>query len=167
MSHRRKPASEITPEYEDSGLFKSKVGQLAVELVPQMSRNSRNDLVVRGFANRTTEIEVAFAGRRVKEAGPLEARLNALMNKRIREAKALGEKAPDIDHVRLPVLIEGAWRPRFRRDQTGWETRSYYLFAARWSILDNEGNSVSFGSPPLVVMSGQPKSDAPKQSGMQ
>ncbi|WP_299405929.1 hypothetical protein [uncultured Roseobacter sp.] len=143
----------MTPEYEDSGLFKSKVGQISVELVPQMTRNSRNDLVVRGFANRTIEIEVAFAGRRVKEAGPLEARLRAMLSNAVRASSAAGADAPDIDYIRLPVLIEGAWRPRFRRDQTGWETRSYYLFAARWSILDDEGNTVSFGSPPLVMMS--------------
>ncbi|MDW3181260.1 MULTISPECIES: hypothetical protein [unclassified Roseobacter] len=153
MPQRRKPASEVTPEYEDSGLFKNKVGQLSVELVPQMMRNGRNDLVVRGFVNRTIEIEVAFAGRRVKEVGPLEARLRAMMTQAVKKAAASGAREPDTDHIRLPVLIEGAWRPRFKRDQAGWETRSYYLFAARWSVLDNEGNTVSFGSPPIVVAS--------------
>ena len=151
MPQRRRPASEVTPEYEDSGLFKNKVGQISVELVPQMMRNGRNDLVVRGFVNRTIEIEVAFAGRRVKEVGPLEARLRALLPRAVKTAAATGGPDPDIDYIRLPVLIEGAWRPRFKRDQTGWETRSYYLFAARWSVLDDEGNTVSFGSPPIVV----------------
>lgn len=151
MAYRRKPASEITPEYEDSGLFKNKVGQLSVELVPQMMRNDRKDLVVRGFVNRTIEIEVAFAGRRVKEVGPLEARLRAVRTNAINAAAAKGAPEPEIDHMRLPVLIEGAWRPRFKRDQTGWETRSYYLFAARWSILDGEGNTISFGVPPMVL----------------
>ncbi|MGZ2258418.1 hypothetical protein [Roseobacter sp. A03A-229] len=151
MPQRRRPASEVTPEYEDSGLFKNKVGQLQVELVPQSTYNGRNDLVVRGFVNRTIEIEVAFAGRRVKEVGPLEARLQMVRAKAIREAAEKGLPTPDIDHMRLPVLIEGAWRPRFKRDQTGWETRSYYLFAARWSILDDDGNTVSFGARPLVV----------------
>ncbi|MFK7882057.1 hypothetical protein [Roseobacter sp.] len=153
MPHRRKPASEVTPEYEDSGLFKSKVGQLTVELVPQMTRNSRKDLVVRGFTNGTVEIQVAFAGRRTKKVGPLEARLVAMLTRAKQIAATAGEPEPDIDEVRLPVLIEGAWRPRFKRDQTGWETRSYYLFAARWSILDDQGNTVSFGSPPLVTAS--------------
>ncbi|MDW3222395.1 MAG: hypothetical protein R8G34_05815 [Paracoccaceae bacterium] len=152
MDHRRKPASEVTPEYEDSGLFKSKIGQLTLELVPQMSRNARKDLVVRGFMNRTTEIEVAFAGRRAKETGPLESRLSAMMERAARMAKAAGEAAPDIYSVRLPILVEGAWRPRFKRDKEGWETRDYYLFVARWSLLDNEGNSVTFGSPPIVRM---------------
>ncbi|GFE48384.1 hypothetical protein So717_01370 [Roseobacter cerasinus] len=151
MSYRRKPASEVTPEYEDSGLFKNKVGQLQVELVPQMMINGRNDLVVRGFVNRNINIEVAFAGRRVKEAGPLEARLKQVRAKAIKEAAAQGKPPPEIDHLRLPVLIEGAWRPRFKRDQAGWETRSYYLFAARWSILGDDGSTVSFGSKPLVV----------------
>lgn len=151
MPHRRKPASEVTPDYEDAGLFKNKVGQLSVELVPQMMRNGRNDLVVRGFVNRTIEIEVAFAGRRVKETGPLETRLRALLTRAMKIAAATGEPEPDIDHIRLPLLIEGAWRPRFKRDQTGWETRSYYLFAARWSVLDDAGNTVSFGARPIVV----------------
>lgn len=155
MPHRRKPATEVTPEYEDSGLFKSKVGQISVELVPQMTRNDRMDLVVRGFANRTTEIEIAFAGRRAKETGPLEARISKLLAQAIQSAKAAGEKAPDIDRVRLPVLIEGAWRPRFKRDQEGWETRRYYLFVSRWSILDDDGKTMSFGAPPLGLMSGQ------------
>ncbi|WP_300061674.1 hypothetical protein [uncultured Roseobacter sp.] len=141
----------MTPEYEDSGLFKNKVGQLQVELVPQSMYNGRNDLVVRGFVNRTIEIEVAFAGRRVKEVGPLEARLRQVRAKALKEAAEKGLPPPDTDHMRLPVLIEGAWRPRFQRDQAGWETRSYYLFAARWSLLDDEGNTLSFGSRPLVV----------------
>ncbi|MEP2640520.1 hypothetical protein [Roseobacter sp.] len=151
MTHRRKPASEITPDYEDAGLFKNKVGQLQVELVPQMTRNSRKDLVVRGFVNRTIEIEVAFAGRRVKEVGPLETRLRTLRSQAAREAGAPDGPGLDVDLARLPVLIEGAWRPRFKRDQTGWETRSYYLFAARWSILDAQGNSLSFGVPPMIL----------------
>lgn len=151
MPQRRRPASEVTPEYEDSGLFKNKVGQLSVELVPQMTRNDRKDLVVRGFVNRTIEIEVAFAGRRVKEVGPLEARLRSVRRNAIQAAAAQGMPEPDTDHMRLPVLIEGAWRPRFKRDQTGWETRSYYLFAARWSILDEAGNTVSFGVRPMQL----------------
>ncbi|MCV3272664.1 hypothetical protein MUB52_14600 [Roseobacter sp. WL0113] len=141
----------MTPEYEDSGLFKNKVGQLHVELVPQSMYNARKDLVVRAFVNRTIEIEVAFAGRRVKEVGPLEARLRAVRTKALKEAAEKGLPPPDIDHMRLPVLVEGAWRPRFKRDQTGWETRSYYLFAARWSFLDEAGQTVSFGVRPMVV----------------
>lgn len=152
MDHRRKPASEVTSEYEDSGLFKSKVGQLTLELVPLTTRNARKDLVVRGFMNRTTEIEVAFAGRRAKETGPLETRLSAMLQRASRAAKAAGKPAPDTYSVRLPVMVEGAWRPRFKRDDAGWETRDYYLFVARWSLLDNEGNTVTFGSPPLLRM---------------
>ncbi|MGC3936501.1 hypothetical protein ACOTTU_01720 [Roseobacter sp. EG26] len=151
MPHRRKPASEVTPEYEDAGLFKNKVGQIAVELVPQTTRNSRNDLVVRGFVQGNIEIEVCFAGRRTKEIGPLEGQLRALRTHAVSVAAKMGEEKPDIDAVRLPVMIEGAWRPRFQRDQAGWETRSYYLFAARWSLRDEHGNSVAYGAPPVVT----------------
>ncbi|MBW4707802.1 hypothetical protein KX928_08390 [Roseobacter sp. YSTF-M11] len=153
MPHRRKPASEVTPEYEDAGLFKNKVGQIAVELVPQMTRNSRQDLVVRGFVNGNIEIEVVFAGRRTKEIGPLEAQLRSLRAHALSVAAKVGEPTPDIDFVRLPIMVEGAWRPRFKRDQTGWETRSFNLFAARWSLRDENGTSVSFGVPPAVTPS--------------
>ena len=90
-------------------------------------------------------------GRGEAEMGPLEARLRALLTRAVKTAAATGGPDPAIDYIRLPVLIEGAWRPRFKSDQTGWEPRSYYLFAARWSVLAAEGNTVSFGSPPIVV----------------
>ena len=150
MSYLRKPVSEITPEYEDAGLFKNELCQVIVELVPQMSRTGRGDLRVRGFVNGTLEIEVLFAGRRASELNPLESRLRCQLAKTRRSAASANQPTPAIDTIRYPVRIEGAWRPKFRRDPAGWETRSYHLVAARWAMVDVNGDSVSFGMPPAV-----------------
>ena len=60
----RKTSVEITPVYEDAGLFKTAICDLMLELIPQVRRNDREDLIVRGFVDRKTEIDVFFAGRR-------------------------------------------------------------------------------------------------------
>jgi len=150
MPYPRKPLSEITPEWEDAGLFKRDLCQMTVELLPQMSRNSRGDLRVRGFAGLSQEIEVLFAGRRTKDVAALERRLKNLLARARKAASAAKQPAPDVDNIRLPVRIEGAWRSRFKRDKTGWESRSYHLVAARWSMLDQDGNAVTYGAPPSI-----------------
>lgn len=149
MPHNRLPASQITPEYEDSGLFKTKTVQITVELIPQMRLNERKDLVVRGFVERHFEIEVLFAGRRTKEAAPVEERLSAMLAQARRQAAGNGREV-DIDLIRCPVRIEGSWRRRSMRDENDWETHTYQLLAARWSLLDKNGNAVPFGTPPVV-----------------
>lgn len=146
MPHRRLPASQITPEYEDAGLFKTKTVQIIVELIPQMRINDRKDLVVRGFVERHFEIEVLFAGRRTKEAAPLEERLSAMLAQARRQAAGTGREV-DIDLIRCPVRVEGSWRRHSMRDENDWETHTYQLLAARWSLLDKNGNAVPFGTP--------------------
>ena len=58
----RRPAHEVTASYEDAGLFKTAICQLMLELIPQMRRNDRQDLIVRGFVDRKTEIDVFSRG---------------------------------------------------------------------------------------------------------
>jgi hypothetical protein len=149
MPHRRRPPNEVTPEYEDAGIFKTRLVQTTVELIPQMRRNDRGDLVVRGFVERHFEIEILFAGRRVKEAAPVEERLRAMLDNARKQAAAAG-RTLDLDMVRCPVRVEGSWRRRAIRDENDWETHTYQLMAARWSLLDNNGNAVPFGSTPVV-----------------
>ncbi|MEM6887127.1 MAG: hypothetical protein AAF636_03195 [Pseudomonadota bacterium] len=149
MPHPRLPASQVTPEYEDAGLFKARTVQIMVELIPQMRLNSRNDLTVRGFVDRHFEIEVLFAGRRMPEAAPLEERLKAMLE-HARKQAALQGHAVDIHLIRCPVRVEGSWRRRSTRDENDWETHSYQLLAARWSLLDKSGSPVPFGEQPLV-----------------
>ncbi|WP_206040794.1 hypothetical protein [Roseobacter ponti] len=140
--HRRRPAHEITAEYEDAGLFRNALCDVIVRLTPQMRRNDRGDLVVRGFVDEKYEIDVLFAGRRTRDAIPLERRLRSL----IAEARRLTpgqEVSPD--SVRLPVRVEGAWRKRLQRDASGWETGTHHLVAARWAMEAQTGSAMQFG----------------------
>lgn len=140
----------VSPDYEDAGLFSGNICQISVELVPQMRRTDRDDLVVRGFVNGNREVEVLFAGRRARNVGPLETRLKGLLTRARQAAEAARQEVPDVDRVRCPVRIEGAWRRKTFRDESGWETHSYNFVAARWSLLNKDGQSVSFGEPPAV-----------------
>ena len=148
----RRPASEITPTYEDSGLFKTTLCDIMLELIPQTRRNDWNDLIVRGFASRKTEIDVIFAGRRVASSGPLEKQLKSLLQKGRSKASDAAPSGPDITMVRLPLRAEGCWRRSLQRDNSGWETGTYHFVVARWSFNDAEGKTLSFGESPLVKL---------------
>ncbi len=147
MPQRRKPEMQHIPAYEDAGLFKNTVAPFSVELVPQTHRNTRQDLVVRGFLNHR-EISVIFAGRRAKQVMPLEARLSSMILQARHYANGT-KNALDLDHLRLPLWVEGAWRYSFLRDTSGWETRVYQLMVARWRLPDARGNFEYFGMAPV------------------
>jgi hypothetical protein len=49
------------------------------------------------------------------------------------------------------VRVEGAWRRTLQRDESGWETGTYHFVVARWSLLDKDGNTVSFGEAPKTA----------------
>ena len=72
MLQQRRTEPPVSPDYEDAALFSGSICQISVDLVPQMQRNDRNDLLVRGFVGGHHEIEVLFAGRRTRDVGPLE-----------------------------------------------------------------------------------------------
>lgn len=146
----RKPPHEVTDASEDAGLFPTAICQTMVELIPQTRRNDRGDLIIRGFVDRKFEIDVFFAGRRVSEVGPLEAQLKALLRAARAIAVAADNPPPKVETLRLPVRVEGAWRRTAKRDETGWETSAHHLVAARWSLLDQNGNTVSFGQKPVL-----------------
>jgi len=48
----RRPSTQLTPEYEDFGLFKSDILPVEVNLAPIIYRNGRQDLVIRGYAQK-------------------------------------------------------------------------------------------------------------------
>jgi len=148
MKERRKPASEITPEYEDRGIFKNQTTQHVVELVPKFAKNSRGDVMVMGFLQGAVPVDIVFAGRRKEQAAQVLQELRTLWSRANRNVPENGTP-PDVISVRLPVRIEGAWRPRFELDDQGWQTRTYQLFAARWLMTDSTGNALSFGEPPI------------------
>jgi len=163
MPHRRKPAHLITPAYEDNGLFKSPVRRVTVGLVPQLTRNNRQDLIVRGFVEPRIEVSVIFAGRRAKKAEHLEAGLRQLLFHA--KAHATGWDQDMLDRTILPVRVEGVWRPRFRRDGGGWETRCYHLLAARWALIDGAGMTHLFGEGPVRAASAGDKPRAASGNG--
>lgn len=142
----RKPAHEVTTRHEDSGLFKSRLVELSVDLAPLISQNARQDILIKGFVDGASAVDVVFAGRRRTKARALIARLQDLY---ARTQRAAGPSADiDADKIRLQVRIEGSWRPRFRRDDQGWETRAYQLYAARWLVIGHDGTPVTYGDPP-------------------
>lgn len=148
QEERRLPANKVTPQHEDVGLFSKKVGQFQVELVPRFGENGRGDLLVMGFVQGDTAVEVAFAGRRTKEAKALITHLKTIWT---RANQNLPERAepPKAEKVRCKVLIEGSWRPKYEVDKQGWQTHQYHLLAARWSFVNTAGKNISVGEPPL------------------
>lgn len=147
---QRRPPHQVDDASEDAGLFPTALCQVMVELIPQTRRNERGDFVVRGYVDRKFEIDVFFAGRRTAEVGPLEAQLKALLRAARTIAVAARNPPPSIETLRLPVRVEGSWRRSMKRDETGWETGTHHLVAARWSLLDQDGNTISFGKPPVT-----------------
>ncbi len=149
MQNRRRAPNQITPQSEDRGLFKKDVGQFRISLVPHFKRSSRGDLVVRGYLNDKQEVFVVFAGRRAKNALAVEKRLQTLLSHATQSAAKVGAQSPDINAIRLPVHVEGAWRSRFQRDVSGWDHRSYQLLASRWAFSDADGVTNLGGRPPF------------------
>ncbi len=171
QAERRTHPRLVRPEYEDSGLFKRHPCIINVALVPQLSRSRRPDLIVRGLLECGTAVNVVFAGRRVKAAELIEAQLRKMLSiardrashnhtfhpdKRERASKpgarerATDRAEVDVDTIRLFVRVHGAWRSKFVRDDTGWETRNWQFFAAQWTMLDGFGVARQFGEPPYL-----------------
>lgn len=139
---------QVTPLVEDAGLFKREVRDVPVELVPVFSRNNRGDLVVKGLVSPGAEIEVIFAGRRLREAASLVERMRKLRAQGARAALNGHQAMMQIRQLRLPVQVRGTWRFRFQPDASGWEVKSYQLIAAQWAFTDLEGYKVLAGWPP-------------------
>ena len=138
MDERRMAPDLVTSDYEDRGLFHEKLSEKQVHLLPRMTRNGRGDLVIMGEVKRQIEVEVIFPGRRAQDAVPL-----------LHKVRALAGKPPE--EARLPIRVEGVMRPRFHRDPSGWETKSYQLIAARWMMFDDGGIAKVYGELPKTA----------------
>jgi hypothetical protein len=139
----RRNSKKVSPQYEDAGLFQNTVCNVEVDLIPVMRKNNRGDLIVTGLVKGDLEIAVSFAGRRVLEAAPIIASLNALLD---------GQKhIADVKKSRLPLKIEGAWRPQFVANESGFETRTFHLLAAKWTVLTDPESAVEYGQPPAHI----------------
>lgn len=149
MPHPRLPKHDLTPEYEDAGLFKNEICNVRVALVPVFDRNGRGDIIISGLVKNELEIAVAFAGRRRVEVSPIVANLKSLGMRVLHAAKVNGLPQPDIKSIRFPLHVEGAWRPRFQSDASGWDVRTFHLIAARWMVVDKAGKKMQFGAAPV------------------
>ncbi|WP_299673746.1 hypothetical protein [uncultured Roseobacter sp.] len=160
MAKRREPASALSPEQEDRGLFRTYGGPIEVELVPRLSRDAAGDVVIHAFFKGVREISVMFPGRRAREIGPLHQHLRWLDSRARRAAVAARRPSPSPDLVRLSVQVKGAWRQQSRRDDDDIENGIYQLVAARWAFTDQTGTLVQFGEAPAYDMTARqrPKS---------
>jgi len=141
MADRRRPAAEITPALEDAGLFPAPPKGMDVELVPQMARNQRGDVMVRAFVGARQPVIVVFAGLRAPQARQVELRLAQVLG----QARARRGAGVEVDSVRLPIWVEGAWRRRFIRDVAGWQEGEHHLIAACWTLPDPPRAPLFFG----------------------
>ena len=122
MEIRRK-LENVTPQYEDAGLFQNTVCRVELELAPIMHKNNRGDLIVMGLVKGDLEIAATFAGRRVTDAASIIESLNELLKKK--------DHLADVRKSRLPLRIDGAWRPQFVSDGSGFEKRRFELNVLR------------------------------------
>lgn len=148
MKDRRRPAHEITPQIEDGGIFRRPPTNLVVELVPKFGMNAREDVMIKGFVGSNVPIDVVFPGRRKAYLEPLVQKLRTLWTVANRRTGKT-DRPPEVDEVRLAVRIEGSWRPRFQRDDQGWQTRTHQLFAARWMVAEGAGEVKTCGEAPI------------------
>lgn len=110
--------------------FVGQVVEVAVELKPLGGRNSRDDIIIKGFITGGWAIDLVFARRRKKPAQVLQMQIETTWSREYAAARML-EKWPVAQDVRYPVQLEGSWRPIFDWNEQGWETRKHQLYAAR------------------------------------
>ena len=144
MFDRRKPTRDVTPGHEDQGIFKGQIVKIAVELIPLIGRNSHDDIIIKGFVHGDNAIDVVISGRRKKQAQTLLGLIQSLWSEACTASRNLGVSAV-VEDVRYPVCVEGSWSVKFNRDEHGWETRNYQLYAARWAISNQNGGTVTYG----------------------
>ncbi|MGX9354209.1 hypothetical protein ACS3SW_03325 [Roseobacteraceae bacterium S113] len=162
MLDRRRSESEITPDYEDRGLFRGPIMRVEVELTPKVTKNQRGDTVIQGFVSGNNAMEVVFAGRRRELAGPLIATLSNMWSRAVQANT--GRTQPSPDQVRYKVKLTGSWRSRFETDDHGWQSRRHQLMVAQWIRLDEQGNEVRFGAEPVLTQPATaPQSPPPQQ----
>ena len=121
---------------EDSGIFKTGVVDVRMDLSPSRRRSSRGDLICIGFFE-AAEVEVVFPGRRREETGPLEGELWRIT----RQARTASE-------ARLPFEARGVWRTRVVDSDAVEVKRIYQFLVAQWSIRNADGLLTTYGEPP-------------------
>ncbi|WP_421686924.1 hypothetical protein [Tritonibacter scottomollicae] len=146
----RRARGAVAPEYEDSGLFKGGVIQVQLALVPVFGTTSRGDCSARGFNADGTEVTVVFAGRRRPHFQALYTQLRYMYAQAQHKDALLGVKMRDINSIQLPVQCEGSWRAQRQQDEQGQEQRSLHFMVARWAFQAHDGQTLKFGTAPLL-----------------
>lgn len=144
MANRRRLSGTVTPAQEDAGLFQTPILSLTAHIIPRFSRNGRNDVIIQGFLDAGQEFDVVIAGRRAQQADPLLLHMRTLWSEANRVVRMDSEPVKPED-VRCPLHVDGAWRPQFKIDQEGWQTRRHQFLAANWRWTDQKGNEMRFG----------------------
>ncbi|RYH03068.1 hypothetical protein EU805_04865 [Salipiger sp. IMCC34102] len=147
MPQFRRPAHQITPTYEDRGLFRSDYCAQRFDLVPIVQSNSRKDLIVTALFRGEHVAPILFAGRRRRYAEQVMSRLEAL------RGALPATRSVDVFARRgalLPLEVEGTWRRLVSEDRHGILHRSYHFIAACWTLTLGDGRRIRFGLPPAV-----------------
>lgn len=133
---RRSLESKPSPLEEDSGIFKTGVVDVRLDLSPSRRQSSRGDLICIGFFE-DTEVEVVFPGRRCEDTRPLQSELGRIA-RRARTRSA----------ARMPFQARGVWRTRVMETDEVEVTRIYQFLVAEWTLRNEDGLFTTYGAPP-------------------
>lgn len=115
-----------------------------------MNYNRRKDIVVKGYIKDGRQIDVLFAGRRANDAAAIVKLLQALQSKLRQPGFQKRMEKAKFSAIRLPVQVEGAWRPQHTIEKDGFQSRRFQLIAARWNLSTGKGRIFHYGKPALI-----------------
>lgn len=148
MADHRPTDTDLSPEEEDWGTFKSSVVTVKMALTPLRRETNRGDLLCIGYLDEK-RIEVLFPGRRRSAACSLERELDHFLRAQNTAAQSKGQPLPHAANLRFPLRAEGTWRTRLSETDDDEFERVYQFLAARWTYRDQFGNDHSDGGAPM------------------
>ena len=152
----RRKKGPVSPEYEDSGLFKGGVIQVQLALVPVFGTTSRGDCTARGFNADGKEVSVVFAGRRRPHFQALYTQLRYMYAQAQQRDLERKVAMRDVNSIQLPVQCEGSWRAISETDAEGQVHQHLQFMAARWAFQAHDGQTLKYGTAPLLPKPGDP-----------
>ncbi|NIZ12800.1 hypothetical protein [Phaeobacter sp. HF9A] len=144
----RRARHKVSPEYEDSGLFKGGLIQVQLAMVPVFGTTSRGDCTVQALNAEGGKVTAVFAGRRRPHFQALYSQLRYMFAQAQAADSRRGVEMRPITDIQLPVQCEGAWRAVTSCDETGQERRHLQLLLARWAFVTDDGRTLHYGVAP-------------------
>ena len=144
----RRAQQRASARAEDRGLFKRPVVQVPVALSAEVYRNNRGDVIFTGYTGGALSFEVVFAGRRAVMAAPLVSHIASVRDAEERAALRRGAVI-NYEDVRIPIVLDGAWRTRVWQDRKGWQLRKHQLVVAQWRLGEVGAGTRVFGLAPV------------------